>query len=84
MKLKNGEAEALIEFNSNDQIKFVPKIYLKSYKTSKNVHDQVPCDVGPTSCIWNFTKFQIELWKLIKPLFGLRFKLFNFKNAQNL
>src|ERR1043165_1799465 len=62
------------EFNSKGQIKTCSKNSLKSCKTSENVHDNVPSCVRPTSYIWNFTKFQIELWKLNKPLFGLRLK----------
>ena len=78
LQFKNGEAKALVELIQIGQIKSCSKIRLKSCKTSENVYDHVPSGVGPTSYIWNFTKFQIGLWKLIKPLFDLRFKLFEF------
>ena len=78
MKIKNGQAEALVQLIQIGHIKVAPKIHLKSCKTSENVYDHAPSGVGPTAYTWNFTKFQHELWKLNLILFELKFKLFEF------
>src|SRR3954468_9513577 len=58
--------------------KYFPKIHVRVLKSLINECDHISSDVGPTPCSWIFQIFKQCLGINQKPLFELRFKLFEF------
>ena len=64
-------------------IKVAPKIAFAVLKRHINECDHISSDVEAIPCSWIFHKLKQELGINSKPLFELKFKLFEFQKSPN-